>query len=429
VIVSSEVSVANERQRATDALRGTEPGRRKKVLARRRRRVRVLTATLVAIVAGAIVMVAWPKPVPVEEATVRRGELEVTVDEAGKTRVRDRYVVYAPLAGNLARIELRAGDAVTVGAPLAQLMPASPALLDPRARAEASARVGAAEAAAAQANAQVARAEAAAEHAANDLETTRRLVASGSVSAEQERNAALDANVREKEAAAARFGAQVALNDVTVERAALRRYGDQQDGREPFKIVSPISGRVLRVDQQSASVVASGAALIELGDPSSLEVVVDVLTADAVRIPVNARVRLERWGGDVPLRGHVRVVEPSAFTKISALGVEEQRTNVVIDIDDPREVWARLGDGYRIEAHVVTWQGAGVVAVPASATFRQGDAWAAFVDDGGRARLRIIRIGQRSATEVQIESGLSPGERVIVHPSSTIVDGVRTRLR
>jgi HlyD family secretion protein len=378
-----------------------------------------------ALLIGAGVVAAWPNPVFVDDATVRSTPLEVTIDESGKTRVRDRYVVNAPLAGDLGRIELRAGDPVSGGAPIAQIVPASPALLDRRARAEAGARMRAAESSLAQARAQMARAEAASTHAAQDLETTKRLSTTNAVSADEQRNAELELRLRQQEFEAARFGVQVAQSDVDLAGSALRRYGDRPSGLEPFTIASPISGRVLRVHQQSASVVAPATLLIELGDPSSLEVVVDVLTADAVRIPPNAAVRLERWGGAAALHAHVRVVEPSAFTKISALGVDEQRTSVVIDIDDPNEAWSRLGDGYRVEAHIVVWHAEGVTTIPASATFRQGEGWAVFVDDRRRARLRIVQLGERGALDVQVLSGLSLGERVVVHPSSGVADGTR----
>lgn len=416
---------AGEPSGCRSSLRGSAPGQRKKARARRRTRVRLLMAGAATPLAAMGVVAAWPKPILVEEATVRSAPLEVSIDESGKTRVRDRYVVHAPLAGNLARIELRAGDPVAAGAPIAQIVPASPALLDRRARAEAAARVAAAEASLAQAGAQMARADAAAAHADQDLETTKHLTATGALNPDEQRNAELESRVRKQELEASRFAVQVARSDVDVASAALRRYGDRPGALEPFVIIAPIAGRVLRVDQASESVVSAGTTVLELGDPRSLEVTVDVLTADAVRIPPSAPVRLERWGGPAPLRAHVRVVEPSAFTKVSALGVEEQRTSVVIDIDDPSELWARLGDGYRVEAHIVVWREEGVTTVPASATFRHDDAWAVFVDEGGRARLRVVQLGQRGAADVQIASGLAVGDRVVMHPSSGVVDGVR----
>jgi HlyD family secretion protein len=407
------------------SLRGAAPGQRKKARARRRLRARVVMAAAAGLLIAVGVAAAWPKPIQVEEATVRNAPLEVTVDEPGKTRVRERYVVHAPLAGDLGRIELHAGDPVAVGAPIAQIIPSSPALLDPRTRAEAGARVGAAEANFAQARAQMTRAEAASTHAAQDLETTKHLTATGAVSPDEQRNAELEARLRQQELDAGRFAVQAARNDVDVARAALGRYGGRPGGLEPFTIASPVSGRVLRVDQQSESVVAPGTPLVEVGDPRSLEVVADVLTADAVRIPANAPVRLERWGGPAALQAHVRVVEPSAFTKVSALGVEEQRTSVVIDIDDPSDLWARLGDGYRVEAHIVIWHADGVMTIPASAAFRQGSDWAVFAEEHGRAHLRIVQLGQRGAEDIQVLSGLSTGDRVVVHPSSGVVDGVR----
>lgn len=400
---------------------------RKTKRARKRVRIRLLTMGFAVLLVTAAVVAAWPKPLVVEEAPVRVDALEVTVDEPGRARVRDRYVVYAPLGGDVARIELRPGDAVGRGTQLANVMPASPALLDPRTRVEATARVAAADAAAAQTITQVARAETAFRDASEDLDASRKLFASGSIAAERLRHDELAQRLREQELAAARFSAKVASHEADVARAALRRYSEGPSARDPFVVTSPVSGRVLRVLHESAGVVAPGTALLEIGDPESLEIVVEVLTADAVRIAAGAPARLERWGGEKALEGHVRLVEPSAFTKISALGVEEQRVNVLLDIDDPRQTRSRLGDGYRVEARIVTWKENAVVVVPAGAVFRRGDDWAVFVDVDARARLRTVHIGQRGAHDVQILSGVSTGDRVIVHPSTAVSDGARVK--
>ncbi len=396
----------------------------------KKRRLRRGLALLFAIaLVAALALAARPKPVAVDVATVRRGALQVAIEEQGKTRVRDRYVVMAPLGGDLARITFRPGDPVDRGATLARIVPQTPTLLDPRSRAEATARLATTESTARQARANVSRLQIATEHARGDAEQMKQLAASGSMSPDAAAHAQFELDSRVQELASARFGAETAAHDVELARAALARYGEGAKGGEAFEIASPIAGRVLRVMQASAGTVAPSAPLIELGDPTQIEVVVDVLTEDAVRIPPRAKVVLDRWGGAWPLTAHVRVVEPSAFTRISALGVEEQRVSVVIDFDDPLERRAELGDGYRVEAHIVIWEANDVVAVPASAVFRQGDGWATFVAARGRAQLRRVELGRRSTSEVQIASGLSEGETVILHPSDKVEDGVRIASR
>lgn len=402
---------------------------RRRSQARKRWVKRGAAVALAAALVVAVVAAARPRPVAVDLATVRRGAMQVTVDEAGRTRVRDRYVVLAPLGGELARITLRAGDTIARGGPLARILPQAPALLDPRSRAEATARLATAQSAAQQAKTNVARAELALEHARGDAERFKRLAASGSISPDEAAHAELEMNLRTQELASARFGAQVAAHDVETASAVLARYGDGAKGRDAFDVVSPIAGRVLRVIQSSAGMVAPGAPLLELGDPTELEAVVDVLTEDAVRIPPRAKVVLDRWGGAWTLAAHVRLVEPSAFTRLSALGVEEQRVSVVIDFDEPLERRAALGDGFRVEARIATWQKDDAIAIPSSAAFRQGEGWAVFVALDGRARLRSVEIGRRSASEVQIVSGVAEGDKVVVHPSDKVEDGVRIATR
>ena len=318
----------------------------------RRRWVGRLAWAAVGIAGLAGLAYAWrPKPVAVDLATVTRGDLVVSVDEVGKTRVRDRFIVAAPLAGNLMRIELKPGDKVRAEAVLARLTPMEAPLLDPRTRAEAVSRSDAAAAGERQSRAAIERAELAAQHTADDLERTRRLHASGSVAREALTNAELEARLRQEELASARFGAQVARHEAAMTRAALARFGPTASP-EGFDVSAPIAGTVLKVPAQSAGPVQPGSPLLELGDPSALEIVTEVLSADAVRIMPGAKVTLERWGG-APLNAHVRRVEPSGFTRLSALGVEEQRVPVVVDLDEPREKWATLGDGYRVEARIV----------------------------------------------------------------------------
>ena len=402
---------------------------RRRAQARKRWIKRAIGLAVVVAVVAALLAAARPRPVAVEIAVVRRGPMQVTIEEAGRTRVRDRYVVLAPLGGDLARITLRPGDRIERGGALASIVPQTPALLDPRTRAEATARLATAQSAAQQARASVARAELALEHARGDAERMKRLATSGSVNADDAAHAQFEVDLRTQELASARFAGETARHEVEMQNAVLARYSSGAQSREAFAIVSPIAGRVLRVIQPSAGLVSPSAPLLELGDPAELEVVVDVLTEDAVRIGPHAKVVLDRWGGPWTLAAHVRVVEPSAFTRLSALGVEEQRVSVVIDFDEPLERRAALGDGYRVEANIVTWAKDDVVAIPASAAFRQGDGWAVFVAADDRARIRKVELGRRSASEVQVVSGVSEGDQVVVHPSDKVEDGVRIATR
>lgn len=380
-------------------------------------------------IALAIAAFAWafaPRPLPVEAAEVRRAPFEQTVDEDGKTRVRDRYVISAPLGGRLARIRLDPGDEVFAGKPVAQLTPAAPALLDARTVRELQERVGAAEAGLKQARAEVARAEAAAAQAQADLARNRKLEGEGFVSpaAREQLELALRVQTRAVEAAVA--AAQAAEHNLAQARAALMRARELPDGAlrgAMLPVISPVNGRVLRVLQQSEAVVAIGTPLVEVADPDDLEIVVDVLSTEAIRIAPGALVRID--AGGLALEGRVRRVEPAAFTKISALGVEEQRVNVIIDFASPPAQWRQLGDGYRVDVRIVVLAQPDAVIAPVAALFRSDGGWASFVVDEGRAQLRPVKLGGRSALDAWIEQGLAPGERVIVYPSDSVADGKR----
>jgi HlyD family secretion protein len=359
---------------------------------------------------------------------VVRGPLEVTVDEDGRTRLKDRYVVSAPLAGTLVRPSLRAGDSVARGAVVARVVPVTAPLLDPRARAEAEARLTAARAAQRRAGTEVERARAASGFARREAERQRSLLAAGATAARQAEEAELAERMLAEELASAEFARRVAAAEVEVARAALLRLG-QANSREGFEVRSPVAGRVLRVLQESEAVVQSGAPLVEIGDPATLEVVVDVLTADAVDIRPGAPVRIEQWGGPAALPGHVHRVEPSAFTRISALGVEEQRVNVVIDLEGDNAAWAALGDGYRVEARIAVWREDGVLQLPAGAVFRHDGGWAVYRIRDGRARLQPIELGRRNAARAQLLGGLEEGDRVVVYPADNLTDGIRVEGR
>ncbi len=396
-----------------------------------RRRGRWLRRGAMYLVAAAVVaalVYAWlPKPVPADIATVSRGPLRVTVDEDGRARVKDRYVVSAPVGGGLARIELHAGDPIGEGMVVAHVLPASAPLLDERSRASAEARLGQALAAQKQARAHIQRAEAAAAFAAGEASRLRELNRSAVAPQAELDRAIMAERSGVADLSSTRFAARVADHEVEMARIALRQASGKATG-EPVDIASPVGGRVLRVLRESEGVVAAGTPLVEVGDPAALEIVVDVLTSDAVRVRPGALTIIDAWGGPA-LEGRVRRVEPSAFTRLSALGVEEQRVNVLIDIVSPRSRWEDLGDGYRVEAHLVVWDRPNVVKAPASAVFRHGDGWALFRVDGNIARITAVDIGERTGREVEVSGGIASGAQVVVYPSDRVADGARVAQR
>lgn len=388
------------------------------------------TAVGVAVILLLAFLAFRPAPVRVDTARVERGRMRVSVDEEGRTRVRDRFTIAAPIAGRVARIVLEAGDPVQRGSVVARM---NPLPLDPRSRAEAVARLDAAQAARREAEVRVEHARAALEQAQRTATRARQLGATGTIGKEERELAELAETARQKELDAATFAAQAAAYNLEAARAALMAPGSednqamvaacetaQRDGC--LELRSPVDGQVLKVMEESERVVALGTPLLELGDPRALEVVVDVLSADAVQIKPGALMQIEEWGGPEPLQARVRVVEPSGFTKVSALGVEEQRVNIVGDFVSPA---APLADGYRVEARIIVWEAADVLKVPTSALFRRGGAWNVFVVDSGRARRRSVKIGRRSALEAQVLDGLNEGDMVIVHPSDQVEEGVR----
>ncbi|HJS41890.1 MAG TPA: efflux RND transporter periplasmic adaptor subunit [Gemmatimonadales bacterium] len=368
------------------------------------------------VVAAATVYGAWallrPESVRVETAPAARRPLQVTVDEEGETRVRDRFVLAAPVAGRVARIALREGDSVRVGTVVARVFPAP---LDPRSRREAVARLEAADDAQRASIATVAQARAALNQAQRERQRAQSLVAENAIATETRERTELAEELRARDLESAEFRAQAAAHEVEVARAAVAT------GGAPITIRSPVAGRVLRVPEPSERVVAAGTPLVEVGDRSRLEVVADLLSADAVQVPREAPILIEGWGGET-LHGRVRLVEPSAFTKVSALGVEEQRVNVIGDLLDQPPT---LGDRYRVEIRIVIWSADSVLTVPASALFRAGEGWQVFVVEQGRARSREVTIGHRTSLDVEITGGVREGEIVIRYPSDRVSDGAR----
>ncbi|MCA9532890.1 MAG: efflux RND transporter periplasmic adaptor subunit [Myxococcales bacterium] len=374
---------------------------------------------------GAVYLASQPKPEPVDTAAVTRGRLTVVVEDDGRTRVSDRYTISAPIAGSLARIALEPGDAVAADDVVAHLNAMEVGLLDTRTRAQAQASIAAAVASQARVRAEVARAETAAQFAQREQARLDALVDSGGVARANVDRARYEAQSAAEALQSARFAARVADHEVGLARASLTRSGDG----EVLPVLSPVEGVVLRVLTESAGVVQAGQPLLEVGDPRRLEVVVDVLTTEAVAVEVGDPVELVRWGGVGSLHGRVRVKEPSAFTTRSALGVEEQRVSVVIELQDPPEARAGLADGYRVEARIEVDAADDVLRVPASALFRDGEGWAVYAVRAGVARKVAVELGLENADFAEVRSGLSEGDVVIVHPGDAIHDGVLVTAR
>jgi len=400
--------------------------RRRRLLHRSRVRwAKRIALGLIAIgAATAVARALMPAAVPVDIGEVRRNDLRVFLEEDGRTRVRERYLIAAPVAGELVRVEVEAGDRVAAGDLVANLVRPPGQLLDERGQAETEARLAAAQAGARQAGAAVARAEAAAGLARREADRLRALAQQGVAAAAERERAETEAEVAAQDLAVARLASRVAAAEVQMVRAAL---GQARRG-EPAAIAirAPAAGQVLRVLRESAGPIAAGAAILEVGDPRSIEAVIDVLSTEAVKVAVGAPVWIEEWGGTAPLEGRVRAIEPSAFTRISALGIEEQRVNVVVTMGrTPPE----LGDGFRVEARILLAHATSVVTVPASALFRSGEGWAVYVVEDGRARRRPLAIGMHGRLDVEVTGGLAPGAGVVLYPGDRVRDGTRVAAR
>jgi len=389
---------------------------------------------LTAAIGGALVYAFLPQPVPSDFAEAVRGPLRVTVNDEGRTRVKESYVVSAPVDGQLLRIDIHVGDAVKVRDTIvATIRPADPTFLDRRTQAQAEAEVQAAEAAATLTRSEVERARAQMKYQTSEWNRAKKLAAGGTISQAALDRAELDFRTHKAQVDSAEAALKVRLFELQTARARLIKPGGEEpsgaDATCCVTVRAPESGRVLQVFHESEGVVTAGAPLVEIGDPAKLEIVVDLLSTDAVKVRKGAPVAIEDWGGATSLPGRVRRVEPYGFTKVSALGIEEQRVNVIIDFTGAPEKWRTLGHGYRIEARIVIWQAEDVLKLPVSALFRDGDSWAVFVHRDGRAHVRKITIGHRNDLEAQVTSGLKAGERVVLHPSDRITDGTRLTAR
>jgi HlyD family secretion protein len=392
---------------------------------------------VVALGLGGLAWYAWPQPVLVDLAVVAKGPMEVTVDDDGKTEVRHVYVVSAPIAGKVLRIShpsgyegisRHVGDQVTADETVVAVMqPVTPGFVDVRSREQIQAAVAAADASVKQAQSEVRRLEAAVEFYRTELGRAQTLARTQSVSAQALDKAKFDAETNEAALASAK--AQVEVWQKVSESLAAQLIDPASTAARTdpsccIEIRAPVTGRVLKIIQDSEAVVQPGAPLIEIGDPMDLDVIADLLSSDAVQISTGASVRIDGWGGP-PINGRVTRVDPAGFLKVSALGIEEQRVRVTFDLVDPPETWSRLGHDYRVIVHVTTWSGDGILTVPVGALFRKGDDWAVFVVRDGRARITAIRIGHRNNRIAEITSGLAAGDAVVLHPSDRVSDGTR----
>lgn len=383
------------------------------------------------MLAAGLTYALYPRPILVDLATVGLGELTISVSDDGVTRVKDVYVVSAPVAGRVLRFERHVGDAVTANETvLASILPSDPAFQDIRRRAELEAAVKAAEAARSLALAEVTRQKAELEYAIAELARTERLFASGHVSAASLDRARRDQRIAEAaletaQAAAAQREYELQTAQATLMNPNVEQHAAAESGDCCFVVRSPVDGSILKIFQESETIVAAGAPLAEIGDPRDLEIVADFLSRDAVRVTPGDAVVIENWGGDGELEGRVRLIEPFGVTKVSSLGVEEQRVNIVIDLTSPPKSWLRLGHGYHLDAEIILWRGEGTIRVPITALFRSGAEWAAFRVENGRARLTKVEIGRMNDRYAQVLAGIAVGDLVILHPSNKIADDVR----
>jgi len=390
---------------------------------------------LLLVLAG-VVWFAWPRPIPVDLATVTAAPMEVTIDDEAKTRVRHVYTVSAPISGKVLRISnpteahdisLHVGDKVVADETIVAIMqPTSPSFLDIRSREELQAAVAAADAAVKLAEAEVRRIEAALAFSRQELQRAQSLAATNTISAKALDSAQLELATNEAALASTKAQLDIRRSEYALANARLIGPSDNDTLGSAgccIQIRAPATGRVLRVLQESEAVVAAGTPLVKIGDALDLEIVADLLSTDAVQIKAGAQVRIDGWGG-APLQGAVTRVEPEGFVKVSALGIEEQRVRTIIDFVDPPEAWSALGNDFRVIVHVSLWSSDGALLVPVAALFRQGEEWAVFAVRDGRARTTVVTIDHRNERMAEVVSGLSPGDRVILHPSDRIEDGV-----
>lgn len=395
---------------------------------------RILLWSLLGLILLASLFWAFiPKPIPVDLMTLEPGELTVTVDEEGETRVHDVFVLSSPISGRAMRIEAEVGDEVKADQTLvAEIEPIDPTLLDPRSEAQARADIRTAEANLILAEASVKEAKVELNFASNELKRAHKLSADKVISERELENAERTQQTRQAALETAVANRQARQAELERARAQLITPGKVRVRTQDcpcVSIKSPVDGSILKILHKSEGVVTAGEPLVEIGDPTELEIVADLLSSDAVKVEPGQRVFIDNWGGDKTLEGVVRRVEPFGFTKISALGIEEQRVNVVIDFTSPREEWSRIAHGFQVDVRIVLWEGKNVLKLPLTALFRKGDTWAVFVEDNGVASTREINLGHKTGLDAEILNGLQAGERIIVHPSEKITQNVAIEAR
>jgi HlyD family secretion protein len=386
---------------------------------------------LIAVAVAVVVALAWafaPRAIEVEIATVTHGRFEQAIEEDGRTRLKERYTISAPVSARLSRMVLHEGDPVTAGDTVAVLTPLMSPMVDERSRHEAEARLKAATAGVGRATARVERAGVSLQEAWLELQRTGQLADEGFVSPSRLDTTRLAVTAARHELDIANAEREIARQEQAQASAALQPATANGKSARPFAVQSPVSGVVLRVAQPSEATIAAGAALLDVGDPARMEVVCELLTADAVQAQPGHRAVMERWGGQ-PVEGRVRLVEPAAFTKVSALGIEEQRVNVLIDIAAAPEAWRTMGDGFRVGVRIITTSVEQAVLVPVGALFPHGEGMAVYRLDGRRARLQPVDVGARNATVASVRNGLAPGQAVVVYPPAALADGRRVRVR
>ena len=394
----------------------------------------ILGAVAFAVIAT-FVFALLPKPVPVDTAVIGRGKMTVTVDEEGETRIREIYVVSTPIDGKVLRSPREVGDVVEENKTLLAIIePGDPSFLDIRKRRELEATVAAAEAAVTLTESEISRAESELEFAKSDLKRARSLAERGTISERTLEKAALDVQVRQASLAQAR--ANLILRTRELDSAKAKLIGPEQKRAIPsgdssccVEVRAPVDGRVLRIDKESEQIVKAGEPLLRIGDPKDLEIVVDLLSTDAVKVKPGAEALIEGWGGPYPLSARVRRVDPAGFTKVSALGIEEQRVNTVLDFTGPKDKLPNMGHDFRVFVRITVWAADDVVTVPLSALFRKGQDWTVFQVADGTARVTPVKIGHRNTQMAEVIEGLEPGARVILHPSDRVTNGVAVEER
>ena len=392
-------------------------------------RRKILIISVILIVTVLLVYGFLPKTQTVDLVSVTRGPLQITIEEEGRTRLKERFTISAPTAGYMRRVNAKVGDVVKKGQIVAVLEPLQSQSLDPRSRATAEASVTSAEASFKAATERERVTSADANYREQKRERLKALVDKGSISKDQFDQ--IDSEAQKARALQLSAVAEVNLAKSELERAkvTLRNFSAVKRNDNAVDVISPVNGAVFRVYRESEGAVNVGDPLMDIGDVGNLEVRVEVLSSDAVKIKKGTDVLFKRWGNDEPLTGKVRLIEPAGFTKISSLGVEEQRVLVIVEITSPRDQWQVLGDGFRMESHFIIWERENILQIPASTLFRSGKDWAVFVAENGRARKRVVEIGQRNGLAAQIISGLQENEKVLAYPDDSISDGTKIKQR